>query len=170
MPGPSSGRQKWRPRVELALGILRNGGWLTRERIRLVAIALLFASTAGFLYLVVTAHGAVDLQGRPLGTDFSNVYATGTYVLDGNAAAAFDPVQQYARERAIFGAATQFYGWHYPPFFLFVAAALALMPYGLALAVWQAVTLGLYLLVIRAIVAPSPRARGEGWDEGASPP
>jgi alpha-1,2-mannosyltransferase len=152
MPGPSSGRQKWQLKVDLALDVLRNGGWLTRERIRLVAIALLFASTAGFLYLVVTAHGAVDLRGRPLGTDFSNVYAAGTNVLDGNAASAFDPVEQYARERAIFGTGTQFYGWHYPPFFLFVAVALALMPYGLALAVWQAVTLGLYLLAIRAIV------------------
>src|ERR1700691_3968682 len=131
---------------------LRSGDWLTRERIRLVAIALVIASTAGFLYLVVTAHGAVDLQGRPLGTDFSNVYAAGTYVLEGNAAAAFDPVQQFARERAIFGAATQFYGWHYPPFFLFVAAALALLPYGLALAIWQAVTFGFYLLAVRGIL------------------
>jgi len=135
--------------------ILRSGDWLTRERIRLVAATLLFASGAGFLYLVLTSHGAVDLQGRPLGTDFSNVYAAGTYVLDGNAAAAFDPVRQYARERAIFGDTTQFYGWHYPPFFLFAAAALAWLPYGLALAVWQAVTFGLYLLAIRAIVSAS---------------
>jgi hypothetical protein len=148
--------------------ILRSGDWLTRERVRLVAIALLIASAAGFLFLVATAHGAVDLQGRPLGTDFSNVYAAGTYVLGGDANAAFDPPQQFAREQAIFGASTQFYGWHYPPYFLFVAAPLALLPYGLALAVWQAVTLGLYLLVMWAIVtSPSPRARGEGRDEGA---
>ena len=66
--------------------------------------------------------------------------------------APFDSVQQFAREQAIFGEATQFYGWHYPPYFLFVAAALAWMPYGLALFVWQAVTLGLYLLAIRAIL------------------
>ena len=76
----------------------------------------------------------------------------GTYVLEGNFQAPFDPPQQFAREHAIFGAATQFYGWHYPPYFLFVAAALAWMPYGLALFVWQAVTLGLYLLAIRAIL------------------
>ena len=82
-----------------AIDILRSGSWLTRERIRLVAAALLIASAAGFLFLVVTAHGGVDLQGRPLGTDFSNVYAAGTYVLDGNANAAFDPPQQY-RPRA----------------------------------------------------------------------
>ena len=131
---------------------LRSGEWLTRERIRMVAVAVLIASAAGFLYLVVTATGGVDLQGRPIGTDFSNVYAAGTYVLEGTFQAPFDSVQQFARERAIFGEATQFYGWHYPPYFLFVAAALAWMPYGLALFVWQAVTLGLYLLAIRAIL------------------
>ena len=131
---------------------LRSGEWLTRERIRMVAVAVLIASVAGFLYLVVTAKGGVDLQGRPIGTDFSNVYAAGTYVLEGNAVAPFDSVQQFAREQAIFGKATQFYGWHYPPYFLFVAAALAWMPYGLALFVWQAVTLGLYLVAIRAIL------------------
>ena len=43
--------------------------------------------------------------------------------------------------RQIFGEKTPFYGWHYPPFFLGVAAALATMPYQLALIVWQAATL-----------------------------
>jgi len=155
--------------------ILRSGDWLTRERVRFIAAALLLASAASFLFLVMTAHpsgshGVIDRQGRPLGTDFSNVYAAGTYALEGHAPAAFDPPQQFAREQKIFGDATQFYGWHYPPFFLFVAAALAWMPYGIALAVWQAVTLALYVLMMRAIVSsPFPRARGEGRDEGASP-
>lgn len=149
---------------------LRNGDWLTRERIRLVAAAVLIASAAGFAFLVVTAHGGVDRQGRPLGTDFSNVYAAGTYVLEGKSDIPFDPPRQYAREQDIFGKTTPFYGWHYPPYFLFVAGALAELPYGVALTVWQAGTLGLYLLMIWAIFYPSPRMRGEGRDEGASPP
>jgi hypothetical protein len=149
---------------------MRSGAWITRERIRMVAISVLLASAAGFLYLVATATGGVDLQGRPIGTDFSNVYAAGTYVLEGNFQAPFDSVQQFARERSIFGAATQFYGWHYPPYFLFVAAALAWMPYGLALFVWQAITLGLYLLAIRAILssfrgAPTGPARSGRPDD-----
>jgi alpha-1,2-mannosyltransferase len=148
MPGGTSGKAA----MDRVLQALRSGEWLTRERIRMIAVAVLFASAAGFLYLVVTATGGVDLQGRPLGTDFSNVYAAGTYVLEGNPVAPFDSLQQYARERAIFGDATPFYGWHYPPYFLFVAAALAWMPYGLALFVWQAITLGLYLLAIRGIL------------------
>ena len=135
--------------------ILRGGAWLTPGRIRLVATLLFVASAAGLVYLVVTANGLIDAQGRPLGTDFSNVYAAGTYVLDGDPEAPFDPSRQHAREQDIFGKATPFYGWHYPPFFLFVAAILAWLPYGLALALWQAATLGLYLMTIRAIL-PTP--------------
>ena len=135
---------------------LRSGDWLTRERVRLVATILLIASVAGLAWLVVTAHGVIDRQGRPLGTDFSNVYAAGTYVRDGNPVAPFDPPQQYAREQALFGKATPFYGWHYPPYFLFVASLLAEMPYGAALTAWQAGTLALYLLIVWRIVSPSP--------------
>ncbi len=111
---------------------MRTGAWLTRERMRLVALALLAAFVLGAGFLIVTSDGLNDRFGRPLGTDFSNVYAAGTYVLDGEPTAPFDPARQFAREQAIFGQATQFYGWHYPPFFLGLAALLALMPYGLA--------------------------------------
>ena len=154
-------------RVRLAL---RDGSWLTCERIRLVAAAVLIASAAGFAFLVATAHGGIDRQGRPLGTDFSNVYAAGTYVLEANPDAPFDPPTQYAREQQIFGKTTPFYGWHYPPYFLFVAGALARLPYGTALAVWQGGTLLLYLLMVWGIASSSPRAGREGLDEGASSP
>jgi hypothetical protein len=140
---------------------LRSGAWLTAERIRLVAFGVLAAGLIGAGFLIATANGVNDRLGRPLGTDFSNVYAAGTYVLDGQPAAPFDPARQYAREQAIFGAKTDFYGWHYPPFFLSLAALLALMPYGLALAVWQGVTIVLYLLAIRAILLIPP-LKGEG--------
>jgi alpha-1,2-mannosyltransferase len=136
-----------------SLSTLRTGAWLTRERARLWGFAVLAASAIGFLYLVVTSDGLNDYQSRPLGTDFSDVYAAGTYVLDGHAAAAFDWPAQYAREQVLFGEKTPFYGWHYPPFFLFIAGLLALMPYTLALAVWQVATLVLYLLMLRAVLS-----------------
>jgi hypothetical protein len=135
---------------------LRAGDWLTFARARLWALAVLAASAGGLIYLLATSDGLIDYQGRPLGTDFSNVYAAGTYVLEGNPAAPFDPRLQHAREQAIFGEKTPFYGWHYPPFFLALAGALALMPYQLALIAWQGVTLALYLLAMRAIVTPTP--------------
>jgi alpha-1,2-mannosyltransferase len=147
---------------------LRSGSWLTRERMRLWALAVLAASAAGTLYIVATSNGLIDYQGRPLGTDFSNVYAAGTYVLDGRADLPFSPEAQYAREQAIFGAATPFYGWHYPPFFLFIAALLATMPYALALLVWQGTTLAFYLGVVFAILARAPSRSDPAADESAN--
>src|SRR4051794_38865919 len=145
------------------LDILSSGEWLTQSRARLWTIAVLIASAGGIVYLLATSDGLIDYQGRPLGTDFSNVYTAGRMVLDGRAADAFDPRLEHAAEQAIFGEKTPFYGWHYPPFFLWLAAALALMPYQLALVVWQAATLGLYLWAVRSIVKiPS-------WP-GSSPP
>lgn len=153
------------------LDAVRSGDWLTRERMRLVAFGLLIAFAAGLAWLAATANGLNDAWGRPLGTDFSNVYAAGTLVLDGQPQAPFDPALQYAREQAIFGAETPFYGWHYPPFFLVIAAALALMPYKLALLVWQASTLALYLLALRAIVGnPDSRVQLPSPDEGGGSP
>ena len=143
---------------------LRSGSWLTFERARLWAIASLIASFAGFAYILATANGLSDYQGRPIGTDFSNVYAAGTYVLEGRPAAPFDSATQHAREKELFGTATPFYGWHYPPFFLFIAALLALLPYLAALAVWQGATLAFYLWSIRRITLspPSPSSDPAG--------
>jgi hypothetical protein len=70
-----------------AYDILRSGAWLTPERIRLVAVAILCVAAASIAFMLVTAHGLVDMQGRPLGTDFSSFYSAGTYVLEGNAQA-----------------------------------------------------------------------------------
>jgi Glycosyltransferase family 87 len=147
------------------IDLLRSGAWLTRERLRLVAFALLAAFVLGAGFLIATSNGLNDRFGRPLGTDFSNVYAAGTYVLDGEPGAPFDPPRQFAREQAIFGQATEFYGWHYPPFFLAVAAVLAAMPYWLALIVWQGVTLLLYLWAMRTIVAASSSPPGRGTEK-----
>jgi alpha-1,2-mannosyltransferase len=145
------------------IDILRSGAWLTRERVRLIALALVAAAAIGAVFLVASSDGRNDRFGRPLGTDFSNVYAAGTYVLEGQPAAPFDPARQYVREQAIFGTATPFYGWHYPPFFLGLAALLALMPYGLALLVWQGVTLGIYVLSIRSIVSAGALRSDRLW-------
>ena len=63
------------------IDLFRNGVWLTRERVRLVALAVLAASLIGAAFLTITAHGLNDRLGRPLGTDFSSFYAAGTLVL-----------------------------------------------------------------------------------------
>ncbi len=134
---------------------LASGAWLTAARLRAYSLILVGLAVLALGALALTARGLNDYQGRPLCTDFSNVYAAGKYVLEGRPEAPFDPALQHQKEREIFGADTPFYGWHYPPIFLFLAAALALFPYLAALALWQASTLALYLWSVRAIM---PRA------------
>ena len=146
------------------LSSLRDGDFLTRERALLWAGGFLIAFAAAILFLAVTAHGLNDYQNRPLGTDFSNVYAAGTLTLDGAPEAAYDPARHYAREQAIFGRATPYYGWHYPPVFLTVAGALAQLPYLPALILWQAATLALYLAALALLLRRWPQiARDRMW-------
>ena len=138
---------------------LRSGRWLTAVRVRgysLLLLGLCAIAAAGWIAL---SNGLTDPNGKPLGTDFSSFYAAGSLVLDGRAADVYNMAAHYAREQQIFGAATPYYGWLYPPIFLLVAAPLALLPYPLALAVWQISTFALYLGVIGAIVR---RMRGRG--------
>jgi alpha-1,2-mannosyltransferase len=142
--------------VTTPMSNLRTGDFLTRERLRLWAFALLIGIAAGLTYLAATAHGLNDFRGRPLGTDFADVFAAGKLALEGNSAAAYDFVAHHARERAIFGDATPFYGWHYPPFFLFAAAALARLPYLAALIVWQMASFALYLAALRLLLRKHP--------------
>lgn len=144
------------------LEVLTNGSWITRERVRLWSLAVLAASLCGLVFLLATSNGLNDYQGRPLGTDFSNIYAGGTYVLDGQPGTAFDPPSQHARQQMIFGKDTPFYGWCYPPFLLFIAAALALLPYVAALAVWQFSTMLLYLGMLWSVLRFAPSRESEG--------
>ncbi|MEJ2374266.1 MAG: hypothetical protein P8Y53_21295 [Pseudolabrys sp.] len=83
-----------------SLETLRSGAWLTRERMRLMAIAVLIAAGGGLVYLAATAHGLIDFKGRPLGTDFSSFYAAGSYALAGHPLAVYDPALHFAREQA----------------------------------------------------------------------
>jgi len=140
---------------------LRTGAWLTRARVRLWSIAVLIAAAAGLGFVLATAHGLVDFLNRPLGTDFSSFYAAGAHVLAGETGAPYDAARQHAGEQAIFGPDTPFYSFLYPPFFLFVAAALARLPYGLALALWQGVSLAFYLLAMAALLRSGPAAQAE---------
>jgi alpha-1,2-mannosyltransferase len=135
---------------------IKSGAWLTSERLRGYALIVLTLSLAIAVIWVALADGLVDRSGKPIGTDFSNVWAAGKLVLDGESAAPYDPVRQHEAEREAFGGReVPFYGWHYPPLFLIVAAGLALLPYGWALLAWMALTLPAYLVVIRNIV-PRP--------------
>ena len=139
--------------------MIKTGNLLTRERAMRIAVICGLVSIAILVFLLVTSSGSLDSRGRPLGTDFSQVWTAGRMVLDGKAAAVWDWDTHFAVQRGLHGPElTEYYGWHYPPPFLLLATALATMPYLLALGTWQAATLLPFAALIRRMTG-----RREAW-------
>ena len=112
--------------------------WLTERRVTAIATMTLLATILSLAVLFAGAHGTLDAAGRPLGTDFSNVWTAGWMADHGRAALAWDwPAHHAVQVATHHDPAVPFYGWHYPPPFLLVAALLATLPYVPALIVWQ---------------------------------
>ncbi len=134
---------------------LRTGDWLTSARARGYSLILLVICTVAFSTWIAISDGLIDRNGKPLGTDFSNVYAAGSLTWQGRPADAYEPARQHAAEKAIFGREVPFYGWHYPPFFLAVAFLVAAVPYAYGLVLWLVASFAAYLAMLRAIL-PRP--------------
>jgi hypothetical protein len=132
---------------------LRSGQWLTAARARGYSLILLGIGAIAVAGWIAMAGGLIDRNGKPLGTDFSNVYAAGALTWQGRPAEAYEPALQHAAEKAVFGGReVPFYGWHYPPFFFAVAVVVAAFPYAWGLAIWLAASFAAYLATIRAIL------------------
>ena len=136
---------------------LRSGQWLTAARARGYSRILLGISAIAVAGWIAVSDGLIDRNGKPLGTDFSNVYAAGALTWQGRPEQAYAPARQHAAEQAVFGGReVPFYGWHYPPFFFAVAVIVAAFPYAWGLAIWLAASFAAYLATIRAIL-PRPQ-------------
>lgn len=135
---------------------LWQGGFMTRDRVRLWSLAVLAGTVLAIIGLAVTAHGLLDYHGRPLGTDFACFYTAGDLARHGEALASYDFARLNQALREGFGAGAPIYGWFYPPSFLLVAQGLAYLPYLPALVLWLGVTLLAYLFAARALLRASP--------------
>jgi hypothetical protein len=132
---------------------LRSGEWLTAERMRGYSLILLVVYALATVGWLAVSHQLIDPNGKPIGTDFSNVYAAGHLTWLGQPEDAYDPARQHAAEQETFGGRdVPFYGWHYPPFFFVVAFLVAALPYAFGLALWLVASFTAYLAAIRAIL------------------
>jgi hypothetical protein len=135
---------------------VRSGEWLTATRARGYSLILLVAYVLAIAGWIALSDGLIDRNGKPIGTDFSNVYAAGSLTWQGKPADAYSPALQHDAEKATFGGRdVPFYGWHYPPFFFAIAFLVAAFPYAWGLALWLTASFAAYLATLRAIL-PRP--------------
>ena len=135
------------------LARIRDADWLDASRARAYPRIIGGVVLMALLGLVLTAHGAVDSRGEPIGTDFSNFWSASKLALMGEPAAVWDMARQYAVQKQEFGPQTGFYPFFYPPIYLLICYPLAALPYLAALFVWVTVTGWAYLAVVRRIGA-----------------
>jgi len=131
---------------------LRGGDWLGRARILAYARILFVLEVAAFLFLIAGTHGWIVPLDHPLTTDFASFYAAGSLADAGEPSLAYDQAAHFAAEQAATekGIAYQFF--YYPPVYLLLCAVLAHLPYLVAFVVFEALSLGLYLVVARRIL------------------
>jgi arabinofuranan 3-O-arabinosyltransferase len=121
--------------------------------VELVCFALIVVNVVALIAFY--AQGSWILAGRGASGnvfDFVELWAAGRLAAAGHAAAAYDWAVLKPAEESVVGHFKGYLGWQYPPTFLFVAAALALLPYAGACVVWIFGTFVAYLAAIRAIV------------------
>lgn len=120
----------------------------------LFLFAFVVANGVWLATALLTGSWLWDAAGRLLSTDFLNVYAAGKLTLTGAPASAYDWPTHKAMEIEVLGYDFRgYYGWHYPPFYLSVAAALATLPYAAAHAGWSAVSFLPFVAAVRASAA-----------------
>jgi arabinofuranan 3-O-arabinosyltransferase len=125
----------------------------TCRALELIGFALTLAYALFLADCLFERLWLINGSGQPIANDFVNVWAAGTLVLEGRPAAAYDwTIHRDAEVAALGHDFHGYYGWHYPPAFLFVAAALASLPYLTALIAWAAATLAAYAAMVRTIM------------------
>ncbi len=129
------------------------GAALDRDRVLAYCRILLAVETAAFLFLVAGTHGLIVPLTRPTSTDFVSFYAAGALADSGTPELAYDQAAHDAAEQRATAAGIEYRFFYYPPVFLLLCAALARLPYLAAFVVFEAATLALCLVVMRAILA-----------------
>jgi len=121
--------------------------------LELVAFALVVAHAVYLAACYLHGIWIVAPDGSGVQSDFVNVWAAGRLALEGHPASAYDwPTHKLVEQAAIGHPFAGYFGWHYPPSFLFVASGLALLSYAAAYAIWVFGTFPIYAVAIRAII------------------
>lgn len=141
------------------ISLLRDLRWLTRERVTAWGIVLLVEESLLVLFAALWLHGAFVEIKTPSSSDFVSFYAAGKLALAGTPALAYDQVAHHLAEQQATMAGIPYMLFIYPPVFLFLCAGLARLPYFVAFALFQVVTLTMFLAVMRGVL----REKGWAW-------
>jgi alpha-1,2-mannosyltransferase len=137
--------------------VVRDARWLTRDRVIAWGIVLLIEEFLLVLFAALWLHGVFVEIKVPSSSDFVSFYAAGKLTLAGTPASVYDQAAHHLAEQQATVAGVPYMLFIYPPVFLFLCAGLARLPYLVAFALFEVVTLALFVMVMRGVL------REKGW-------
>ncbi|MDR3537046.1 MAG: glycosyltransferase family 87 protein [Acetobacteraceae bacterium] len=143
-------------RLARLIDFLRRADWLNSNRIFAWSAVLLIEEALIVGFLALWQHGVITADASGPSSDFVSFYAAGKLALAGTPALAYDQAAHFlAEQQAATGGGYQYF--FYPPIFLMLCAVLARLPYLVAYAAFQVVTLSLFVATMGAVL------RVSGW-------
>jgi hypothetical protein len=141
------------------IDLLRRADWLGRERAIAWGGVMLAVQLLLLVFVALWQRGVFVTITQPTSSDFVSFYAAGKLALAGTPALAYDQTAHYAAQQLASTPGAPYQYFFYPPVFLILCSGLAVLPYGLAFALFQVVTIVLFLAVMRAVL----RETGLAW-------
>ena len=138
--------------------IISRSSWLDRRLTLGFAKFLLAAEIGFFIFFGLGTAGLIVPLKKPISTDFVSFYAAGSLANAGSPQLAYDQVAHYAAEENASRPGIAYNYFYYPPPFLLLCSALARLPYLAAFIAFESLSLALYVLIVRRILAE------RGWE------
>jgi alpha-1,2-mannosyltransferase len=112
---------------------------------------LIYVLPTGFLIAYIGLLPRVVRLTAHARSDFIAWWSASAIVLSGSPVDVYDSARLWSMEKRVAGPKIGYTGMPYPPIYLMLIAPLAHLPYVWALALWSALSLGAYALVMAAI-------------------
>ena len=131
----------------------RFGALFGRRRVTAYCAMLLAGEIVLAVFYIAGTYGLIIPLDRPATTDFVSFYAAGSLTDAGTPERAYDPSAHLDAEEHATAPGIKYNFFYYPPTYLLICAALALLPYLAAFFLFETATLAAYALVLRRILA-----------------
>src|SRR5579863_1242445 len=131
---------------------LLDARWLTDDRAKAFGRVLFAFTLFAVVAWVALSKQGVDIEGKPLGTDFVSFWTASELALRGPVASVYDVAAHWGLQKELFGPSQEYTAFFYPPVFLLICWPLAMLPYMWSLAAWLLVSGLAYVRVVRGFL------------------
>ena len=121
------------------------------KRIKAWAFIIVVCYLLILISLVASANGIIDLQGKPIATDFVTFYSASQLLQTSSPSTLYNTLSIHEAQKLLANDKVQLFAWHYPPPFMLIVYPLHFFSYYSAWLLWTLFTIIPLLLLLSII-------------------